>query len=74
MKTFVFNFTSCNKDKLLEGEELYNLISTCLAFEQNVILIAEENSFPSLDANNLEIVRPDDANKFIDKSDFYLEC
>tara|TARA_Y100000590_G_scaffold136961_1_gene156751 strand:+ start:14523 stop:14747 length:225 start_codon:yes stop_codon:yes gene_type:complete len=74
MKKFVFNFISGDKNKFNQGEELYNLVATCLAFEQDVFLITKENSLLSLDLNNLRFVSPEEASQIIDKSDFYLEC
>ena len=65
---------SGDKNKFNQGEELYNLVATCLAFEQDVFLITKENSLLSLDLNNLRFVSPEEASQIIDKSDFYLEC
>tara|TARA_B100001013_G_scaffold332159_1_gene248211 strand:- start:501 stop:818 length:318 start_codon:yes stop_codon:yes gene_type:complete len=43
MKNFVFNFFSEDKSKLLLGNDLFNLVSTALIFDQSVTLIL--NSF-----------------------------
>ena len=79
MKNFVFNFISRDQKKLRSGEELFNLIATCLVFDQKVTIILDETYgnelFKDLDNNkNLEILNLEQANDLIDKSDFYLEC
>jgi len=79
MKNFVFNFISRDQKKLRSGEELFNLIATCLVFDQKVTIIldkAYENGlFKDLGNNkNLKILNQEQANNLIDKSDFYLEC
>ena len=79
MKNFVFNFISGDQKKLESGEELFNLIATCLAFDQKVTVISDKKNgntlFKDLNENkNLNIVKLEQANKFINKSDFYLEC
>jgi len=79
MKNFVFNFISRDQKKLRSGEELFNLIATCLIFDQKVTIILDETYgnelFKDLDNNkNLEILNLEQANDLIDKSDFYLEC
>ena len=79
MKNFVFNFISRDQKKLRSGEELFNLIATCLVFDQKVTIIldkAYENGlFKDLGNNkNLKILNQEQANDLIDKSDFYLEC
>ena len=46
MKSFVFNFISGDKKKFGNGAELFNLISTCVAFDQKVTIVLnkkEEN-------------------------------
>ena len=79
MKNFVFNFISRDQKKLRSGEELFNLIATCLVFDQKVTIIldkAYENGlFKDLGNNkNLKILNQEQANNLINKSDFYLEC
>ena len=79
MKNFVFNFISRDEKKLRSGEELFNLVATCLVFDQKVTIIldkAYENGlFKDLGNNkNLKILNLEQANNLIDKSDFYLEC
>jgi len=79
MKNFVFNFISRDEKKLRSGEELFNLVATCLVFDQKVTIIldkAYENGlFKDLGNNkNLKILNQEQANDLIDKSDFYLEC
>ena len=79
MKNFVFNFISGDQKKFENGEDLFNLIATCLAFDQKVTVISdktdERNLFKDLSENkNLNIVKLEQANKFINKSDFYIEC
>ena len=43
MKNFVFNFISGDKKKFRNGAELFNLIATCVAFDQRVTIILNEN-------------------------------
>ena len=43
MKNFVFNFISGEQTKFQSGEELYNLVATCIAFDQNVSIILHEH-------------------------------
>jgi len=79
MKNFVFNFISRDQKKLRSGEELFNLIATCLVFDQKVTIILDETYgnelFKDLGNNkNLKILNLEQANNLIDKSDFYLEC
>ena len=79
MKNFVFNFISGDLKKFESGEELFNLIATCLAFDQKVTVILDKTNgntlFKDLSENkNLNIVKLEQANKFINKSDFYIEC
>ena len=79
MKNFVFNFISGDLKKFESGEELFNLIATCLAFDQKVTVILDKTNgntlFKDLNENkNLNIVKLEQANKFINKSDFYIEC
>ena len=79
MKNFVFNFISGDLKKFESGEELFNLIATCLAFDQKVTVILDKTNgntlFKDLSKNkNLNIVKLEQANKFINKSDFYIEC
>ena len=79
MKNFVFNFISGDQRKFENGEELFNLIATCLAFDQKVTVILDKTNgntlFKDLSENkNLNIVKFEQANKFINKSDFYIEC
>ena len=79
MKNFVFNFISGDQKKFESGEELFNLIATCLAFDQKVTVISDKTNgntlFKDLSENkNLNIVKLEQANKFINKSDFYIEC
>ena len=42
MKNFVFNFISGDQKKFESGEELFNLIATCLAFDQKVTVILDK--------------------------------
>ncbi len=42
MKNFVFNFVSRDQKKFKSGEELFNLIATCLAFDQKVTIILDK--------------------------------
>ena len=42
MKNFVFNFISGDQKKFESGEELFNLIATCLAFDQKVTVISDK--------------------------------
>jgi len=79
MKNFVFNFISRDQRKLRSGEELFNLIATCLVFDQKVTIIVDKtyrnDLFEDLGNNkNLKILNLEQANDLIDKSDFYLEC
>ncbi len=79
MKNFVFNFISGNQKKFESGEELFNLIATCLAFDQRVTVIVEKTDGRALlkDLNenkNLNILKLEQANNLIENSDFYLEC
>ena len=79
MKNFVFNFISGDQKKLESGEELFNLIATCLAFEQKVTVILDKidgnTLFKDLSENqNLNILKLEQASNLINKSDFYLEC
>ena len=43
MKSFMFNFISGEQTKFQSGEELYNLVATCIAFDQNVIIVLHEH-------------------------------
>ena len=43
MKNFVFNFISGEQTKFRSGEELYNLVATCIAFDQNVSIVLHEH-------------------------------
>ena len=43
MKSFVFNFISGDKKKFGDGAELFNLIATCVAFDQKVTIVLNEN-------------------------------
>ena len=43
MKSFVFNFISGDKKKFGDGAELFNLIATCVAFDQKVTIILNES-------------------------------
>ena len=43
MKNFVFNFISGEQTKFQSGEELYNLVATCIAFDQNVSIVLHEH-------------------------------
>ena len=79
MKNFVFNFISGDQKKLENGEELFNLIATCLAFDQKVTVISDKMDqsvlFKDLSENkNLNILKLEQASNLISKSDFYLEC
>ena len=79
MKNFVFNFISGNQKKLESGEELFNLIATCLAFDQRVTIIVDKTDgrvlFKDLSEHkNLNILKLEQANNLIENSDFYLEC
>ena len=79
MKNFVFNFISGDRKKFESGEELFNLIATCLAFDQKVTVILDKMDgsalFKDLSENqNLNILKLEQASKLINKSDFYLEC
>ena len=79
MKNFVFNFISGDRKKFESGEELFNLIATCLAFDQKVTVILDKIDgsalFKDLNENqNLKILKLEQASNLINKSDFYLEC
>ena len=79
MKNFVFNFISGDQKKFESGEELFNLIATCLAFDQKVTVILDKVDgsalFKDLNENqNLNILKLEQASNLINKSDFYLEC
>ncbi len=79
MKNFVFNFVSGDLKKFESGEELFNLIATCLAFDQKVTVILDKIDgsalFKDLSENqNLNILKLEQASNLINKSDFYLEC
>ena len=43
MKSFMFNFISGEQAKFQSGEELYNLVATCIAFDQNVSIVLHEH-------------------------------
>ncbi len=79
MKNFVFNFVSRDQKKFKSGEELFNLIATCLAFDQKVTVILDKaygnDLFKDFGENkNLNILKLEQANNFLNNSDFYLEC
>jgi len=79
MKNFVFNFISGDQKKLKSGEELFNLIATCLAFDQKVTVISDKMDKSVLvkdlsENKNLNILKLEQASSLISKSDFYLEC
>ena len=79
MKNFVFNFISGDQKKFESGEELFNLIATCLAFDQKVTVISDKKDGSSLfkdlsENKNLNILELEQASNLIKKSDFYLEC
>ena len=79
MKNFVFNFISGDQKKFDSGEELFNLIATCLAYDQKVTVILDKidgnTLFKDLSENqNLNILKLEQASNLINKSDFYLEC
>ena len=79
MKNFVFNFLSGDQKKFESGEVLFNLIATCLAFDQKVTVILDKIDgsalFKDLSENqNLNILKLEQASNLINKSDFYLEC
>ena len=79
MKNFVFNFISGDQKKLENGEDLFNLIATCLAFDQKVTVISDKtdgsNLFKDLsENNNLNFLKLKQGNNLINKADFYLEC
>ena len=79
MKNFVFNFISGDQKKFESGEELFNLIATCLAFDQKVTVILDKIDgsalFKDLSENqNLNILKLEQASNLINKSEFYLEC
>ena len=79
MKNFVFNFISGDQKKFENGEELFNLIATCLAFDQKVTVISDKtvgpNLFKDLSENkNLNFLKLEQSNNLINNADFYLEC
>ena len=79
MKNFVFNFISGDQKKFESGEELFNLIATCLAFDQKVTIISNKKDvsvfFKDFNVNkNLNILKLERATALINRSDFYLEC
>ena len=79
MKNFVFNFISGDQKKFESGEELFNLIATCLAFDQKVTVILDKIDGSALlkdlsENQNLNILKLEQANNLINKSDFYVEC
>ena len=79
MKNFVFNFISGDQKKFESGKELFNLIATCLAYDQKVTVILDKIDgsalFNDLSENqNLNILKLEQASNLINKSDFYLEC
>ena len=79
MKNFVFNFISGDQKKFESGEELFNLIATCLAFDQKVTVILDKIDGSALlkdlsENQNLNILKLEQASNLINKSDFYLEC
>ena len=79
MKNFVFNFISGDQKKLENGEDLFNLIATCLAFDQKVTVISHKTDgrilFKDLSENkNLNFLKLEQGNNLINKADFYLEC
>ena len=79
MKNFVFNFISGDQKKFENGEELFNLIATCLAFDQKVTVISDKmngrNLFKDLSENkNLDFLNLEQGNNLINNADFYLEC
>tara|TARA_B100000586_G_C19956995_1_gene362065 strand:+ start:374 stop:616 length:243 start_codon:yes stop_codon:yes gene_type:complete len=80
MKNFVFNLLSGDTKKFENGEELFNLIVTCLVFDQKVTVVLKEIDKQALinkylnHEKNLVLVKLDEARSLIEKSDFYLEC
>ena len=79
MKNFVFNFVSRDQKKFKSGEELFNLIATCLAFGQEVTVILDKTYGKDLfkdfgENKNLNILNLEQANKLLNNSDFFLEC
>ena len=79
MKNFVFNFISGDQKKFENGEDLFNLIATCLAFDQKVTVISDKmngrNLFKDLSENkNLDFLNLEQGNNLINNADFYLEC
>ena len=79
MKNFVFNFISGDQKKFESGEELFNLIATCLAYDQKVTVISDKAVGSTLfedlsETKNLNILKSEQASNLIKKSDFYLEC
>ena len=79
MKNFVFNFVSRDQKKFKSGEELFNLIATCLAFDQEVTVILDKTYGNDLfkdfgESKNLNILKLEQANTLLNNSDFYLEC
>ena len=43
MKSFVFNFISGDKKKFGNGAGLFNLVATCVAFDQKVTIVLNKN-------------------------------
>jgi len=79
MKNFVFNFVSRDQKKFKSGEELFNLIATCLVFGQEVTVILDKTYGKDLfkdfgENKNFNILKLEQANKLLHNSDFYLEC
>jgi len=79
MKNFVFNFISGDQKKFESGEELFNLIATCLAFDQKVTVVSDKtdgnNLFKDLsEYKNLNFLKLEQGNNLINNADFYLEC
>ena len=79
MKNFVFNFISGDQKKFENVEDLFNLIATCLAFDQKVTVISDKmngrNLFKDLSENkNLDFLNLEQGNNLINNADFYLEC
>ena len=79
MKNFVFNFISGDQKKFESGEELFNLIATCLAFDQKVTVILDKIDGSALfkdlsEYKNLNFLKLEQGNNLINNADFYLEC
>ena len=79
MKNFVFNFISGDQKKFENGEDLFNLIATCLAFDQKVTVISHKTDgrilLKDLSENkNLDFLNLEQGNNLINNADFYLEC